>query len=214
MSVPSVVVELVRVVVLADDPVSRSGVVAGLREARTLHVVPDREAARSDVVVCVADDPTRAALLVRQVLSSGARRAVAVVGALDDAALLALVEAGACGLLRRSDATPEALAEAVRTADAGDGALPPDLLGRLLGHVQRLGREVLAPRGLTSGGLTHRERQVLELLADGEDTHGIARQLAYSERTVKNVVHDLTMRLGVRNRTQAVAQALRHGLIS
>ncbi len=121
MSVPSVVVELVRVVVLADDPVSRGGVVSGLREVRTLHVVDDREAARADVVVCVADDPVRAALLVRQVLASGARRAVAVVGALDDTALLALVEAGACGLLRRSDATPEALAHAVRTADDGDG---------------------------------------------------------------------------------------------
>ncbi|MCW2776979.1 MAG: transcriptional regulator, LuxR family [Frankiales bacterium] len=214
MSVPSVVVELVRVVVLADDPVSRSGVVAGLREVRTLHVVDDREAARADVVVCVADDPVRAALLVRQVLASGARRAVAVVGQLDDAALLALVEAGACGLLRRSDATPEALAGAVRTADDGDGTLPPDLLGRLLGHVQRLGRDVLAPRGLSSSGLTTRETQVLQLLADGEDTHGIARQLAYSERTVKNVVHDLTTRLGVRNRTQAVASALRQGLIT
>ncbi len=80
--------------------------------------------------------------------------------------------------------------------------------------MQRLGREVLAPRGLSSTGLTDREQRVLELLADGEDTVGIARRLAYSERTVKNVVHDLTTRLGVRNRTQAVAHALRHGLIA
>ena len=80
--------------------------------------------------------------------------------------------------------------------------------------MQRLGRDVLAPRGLSATGLTERERQVLELLADGEDTQTIATRLRYSERTVKTVVHDLTTRLGVRNRTQAVAHALRHGLIS
>ncbi len=97
-----VVVELVRVVVLADEPVSRAGVVAALREGHALHLLEEREAARADVVVCVADDAGRAALLARQVLASGARRAVAVVGGLDDAALLSLLEAGVSG----RDATP------------------------------------------------------------------------------------------------------------
>jgi DNA-binding NarL/FixJ family response regulator len=54
---------------------------------------------------------------------------------------------------------------------------------------------------------------VLRLLADGHDTAEVGRQLYYSERTVKNIVHDVTSRLDLRNRTHAVAYALRQGLI-
>ena len=54
---------------------------------------------------------------------------------------------------------------------------------------------------------------MLRLVADGYDTAEIAQQLAYSERTVKNVLHDVTTRLQLRNRSHAVAYALREGLI-
>ena len=53
----------------------------------------------------------------------------------------------------------------------------------------------------------------LRLVADGKDTQEIARELSYSERTVKNVLHDVTSRLQLKNRTHAVAYALRQGLI-
>ena len=72
---------------------------------------------------------------------------------------------------------------------------------------------MLAPRGLTFSGLTDREVRVLRLLAEGFDTAEVGRQLFLSERTVKNVVHDVTSRLNLRNRTHAVAYALRQGLI-
>jgi DNA-binding NarL/FixJ family response regulator len=61
--------------------------------------------------------------------------------------------------------------------------------------------------------LTDREIKVLKLLAEGLDTAEVGRRLFYSERTVKNIVHDVTSRLNLRNRTQAVAYALRQGLI-
>jgi len=80
-------------------------------------------------------------------------------------------------------------------------------------QVGQLQRQVLAPRGLTFSGLTERELAVLRLLADGHDTAEVGRQLFYSERTVKNIVHDVTSRLELRNRTHAVAYALRQGLI-
>jgi DNA-binding NarL/FixJ family response regulator len=54
---------------------------------------------------------------------------------------------------------------------------------------------------------------VLRLVAEGHDTSEIADQLCYSERTVKNVLHDITTRLQLRNRTHAVAYAVREGLI-
>jgi DNA-binding NarL/FixJ family response regulator len=96
---------------------------------------------------------------------------------------------------------------------AGDGAIPADLVGGLLSHVGRLQRGVLAPRGFLATGLTERETRVLTLAANGDDTATIASKLAYSERTVKNLLHDLTSRLQLRNRTHAVAYAVRQGLI-
>ncbi|MEZ4597660.1 MAG: LuxR C-terminal-related transcriptional regulator [Chloroflexota bacterium] len=54
---------------------------------------------------------------------------------------------------------------------------------------------------------------MLRLLADGMDTAEVGRELFYSERTVKNIVHDITSRLELRNRTHAVAYAIKQGLI-
>ena len=77
----------------------------------------------------------------------------------------------------------------------------------------RLQREVLSPRGMAFSGLTDREANVLRLVADGYDTAEIADRLAWSERTVKNVIHDITTRHQLRNRSHAVAYAVRAGLI-
>ncbi len=63
------------------------------------------------------------------------------------------------------------------------------------------------------GGLDGREAAVLRLLADGSSTRDIAHRLSYSERTVKAVIQDITQRFGLRNRSHAVAFALRNGLI-
>jgi len=54
---------------------------------------------------------------------------------------------------------------------------------------------------------------VLRLMADGMSTREVAARLSYSERTIKFVVQDLMLRLNVRNRTQAVAMAVRNGWI-
>lgn len=61
--------------------------------------------------------------------------------------------------------------------------------------------------------LRPREREVLALIAEGLSTREVARRLCWSERTIKNVLQDLTTRLGLRNRTQAVAWAVRNDLI-
>jgi DNA-binding NarL/FixJ family response regulator len=61
--------------------------------------------------------------------------------------------------------------------------------------------------------LTDREQQVLALIAAGHATREVARELCYSERTVKNVLHDVVTKLNARSRSQAVACAVREGLI-
>jgi DNA-binding NarL/FixJ family response regulator len=203
------------VFVLAADPLSRAGTVSQLREAPGIRLVDDGKIGAGDVVALVVADETDAETIrtVRLLRRRGAERIVLLVSRLDDKGLLTAIEAGIGGLLRRSQATPQQLGAAIRSVAAGEGAVPPDLLGRLLGQVGQLQRQVLAPRGLTFSGFTEREVSVLRLLADGLDTAEVGRRLYYSDRTVKNIIHDVTSRLDLRNRTHAVAYALKEGLI-
>jgi DNA-binding NarL/FixJ family response regulator len=203
----------INVSVWASDPLSRAGTVAQLRGQGRVHVVDDNEGT-ADVALVVADEIDAEALRsIRSLRRQGARSVALLVTRLDDRALLAAVEAGVSGVLRRSQATVLNLVSTIKSVAAGEGALPPDLLARLLDQVGHLQRQVLAPRGLTFSGLTERELDVLRLLAEGLDTAEVSGRLFYSERTVKNIIHDVTSRLELRNRTHAVAYAIKQGLI-
>jgi DNA-binding NarL/FixJ family response regulator len=200
--------------VIAADPLSRAGAISQLRAMGDVVLADEDHVGDGGVALVVADEvDVETVRTVRGLRRRGVERIALLVGRLDDKGLLAAVEAGVGGVIRRSDASPHNLASAMRSVASGDGLLPPDLLGRLLDQVGHLQRQVLAPRGLTFSGLTERELGVLRLLADGHDTAEVGKQLFYSERTVKNIVHDLTSRLELRNRTHAVAYAIREGLI-
>jgi DNA-binding NarL/FixJ family response regulator len=202
------------VVVMAADPLSRAGIVSQLRRAQGFGVVTSDDPPPDAVALVVADDLSDAVVgELRALRGRGVRRVVLLVARVDDRSLLAAAEAGVTGVLRRSEATAGNLASAIRSAAAGEGSLPPDLLGRLLRQVGQLQRQVLSPRGLTLSGLTEREASVLRLVAEGYDTTEIGQRLFYSERTVKNIIHDVTSRLELRNRAHAVAYAIREGLI-
>ena len=206
--------ERIPVYVYASDPLSQAGIASQLRSRPELHVVDDGDLDGASVALVVVDDvDDEAVRVVTAMQRNGCPRVVLVVTRLDDGGLLAAVEAGICGFVRRGDAVPEKLAAAVVAAASGDGTVPPDLLGRLLRQVGQLHRHVLSPRGLSISGMSEREITVLRLVADGLDTAEVANELFYSERTVKNVIHDVTTRLNLRNRTHAVAYALRNGLI-
>ncbi len=204
----------VPVIVHANDPVSQAGIASGLRSRPEVHVIEEGDVELAAVAIVVADEiDSEVVRLLRSIQRNGCPRVVLVVSRVDDTGPLTAAGAGATALLRRSEATPEHLARAVHAAAAGDGTVPPDLLGRLLDQVSRLHDQVLAPRGLTFSGLSEREVEVLRLVADGFDTGEIARTLCYSERTVKNVLHDVVTKLNARSRSQAVAYAVREGLI-
>lgn len=194
------------------DPISQAGVVAQLRMRPEIRVVDSIDQALVAVVIADHVDEVTTREL-RGMCKDNHPRLMLVATVVDDAALVAAAEAGVAGLLRRSDASAETLVRTIVKVASGQGEVPPDLLGRLLEQVGRLQRQVLAPRGLTFTGLTPRETEVLRLVADGHDTAEIALAMCYSERTVKNVLHDLTTRLQLRNRTHAVAYAVREGLI-
>jgi DNA-binding NarL/FixJ family response regulator len=127
---------------------------------------------------------------------------------LSEASVLAAMRAGAVGYLRKDSLTPESLATAVRAAANGTGVVTSELLRDLLDGITPDGYEKPA-----SARLTEREQQVLSLIAAGHATREVAEQLCYSERTVKNVLHDVVTKLNARSRSQAVAFAVREGLI-
>ena len=202
------------VFVYATDAVSQIGIAGQLRARPEVRVVGEREIDAAQVAVLVFDGiDGESVRVVRAVQRNGCPRVLLVVSHLDEPGLLAGVEAGVSGFLRRSETSPETLVQGIRAAAAGDGTVPSDLLGRLLSQVSLVHQQVLAPRGLSFSTLSEREVEVLKLLSEGHPTSEVARRLCYSERTVKNVLQDMTRRHNLRNRTHAVAYALRQGLI-
>jgi DNA-binding NarL/FixJ family response regulator len=144
---------------------------------------------------------------VRLAHGTGARL-VALASSPDEDSLLDAVAAGLAGFLVRAELTPQHLVNTLRLVASGSGPLPPELLARLVARLARRERP-----GLPAGGLGRRELEVLRLLAEGGSTRDIAGQLCYSERTVKNIVHDALTKMNCRTRTQAVALATRQGFI-
>jgi DNA-binding NarL/FixJ family response regulator len=197
----------------ADDPISWAGVASQLKPRPEVLVLEGADVLQARVSLVVTDQVSEAALRTMRALRQRGCAVVLVVVELDDSALVAAIEAGVAALVRRSEATPERLVAVIRSAAAGEAAVPPDLLCRLLDQVGQLQRQVLSPRGLSFAGLADREIEVLRLVADGLDTAEIATRLSYSQRTIKTVLHDVTTRLQLRNRSHAVAYALRQGLI-
>lgn len=205
--------ERTSVFVYAEDPLLEAGLVSQLRARPELVLVGESQLGQAAVALVAADTTDEPAIrVVRALQRNGCPRVVMVVSRLDDASLLVAVEAGACGLVRRSEATSERLVSAIAAAARGDGTVPPDLLGRLLAEVGRAQRDGTG-RGYGMRHLSEREVEVLRLLAEGLGTAEVAGKMAYSERTIKNVLHEVTSRLQLRNRTHAVAYAVREGLI-
>ncbi len=167
-------------------------------------LAPGRLLAGAAVLLFDGDRPDLDALLDALPVSSRPRL-VAAVGEVRDERLERLARAGVSAILYRRELTPELLTATVRAVLQGRTSMPTDLLPRLLSK-RRADR-------LERGALSDRELAVLRMLADGEDTRGIAQGLCYSERTVKNVVHDVLTKLNCRTRAQAVATATRAGII-
>ena len=112
------------------------------------------------------------------------------------------MRSGAHGYLTK-DLNPDALVRAVRSAYAGQLAMDRDVAGRL---VERLLTSSAGRHGDDPAidRLTRREREVLELLADGLTDREIAAALTLSRRTVETHVSSILHKLGARNRAEAV----------
>jgi NarL family two-component system response regulator YdfI len=123
----------------------------------------------------------------------------------DDELIVRGLRAGARGYLLK-DAGREVLLDAIRAAHAGELLLPGPVATRLVARLE----EARPARG---EDLSRRELEVLALIAQGAPSKQIARQLRIAERTVKAHVTSVFHKLAVDTRAQAVAVALRRGLL-
>ncbi|MBH0241635.1 response regulator transcription factor [Streptomyces cavourensis] len=204
----------VTVAVYAEDLILQTGMIHQLRMRPEIELIPEAEADRAQVslvVVDVVDDQT--VQLLHRLQRNTSTRTGLVVGFFESGALQTMIECGVAAVLRRGEADQDRLIHLVKAMANGEGVLPGDLLGKLLDHVSSLQRTVLDPRGLTLSTLTAREAEMIRLVSEGYDTAEIAQKTSYSERTVKNVLHEVATRLDLRNRAHAVGYAMRHGLI-
>ncbi|MFD4991368.1 response regulator [Cellulosimicrobium cellulans] len=117
--------------------------------------------------------------------------------------VLPAIEAGAIGYLLK-DALPDDLIRAVRAAGRGESVLAPSVTQHLMGQVRRPG----------AGTLTDREKQVLQLVANGSSNREAAAALFIGEASIKTHLQHVYDKLGVRDRASAVAEGYRRRLLT
>jgi len=190
-----------------DDAVESVGDAGSIRDAW------QHEGLREADVVVLDQELVGGIEFIRQVREATGAHVLVCSASADETDVVAAVAAGATGYICKDTLTAEGLVAAVGAAAVGAGVMAPELLGTLLRGISRASEEVLEPRGLSLTRLNAREQQVMRLVAAGHPIREVAEQLRYSERTIKNVIHDVVTKLNVRTRSQAVAHAVRDGLI-
>jgi DNA-binding NarL/FixJ family response regulator len=214
----------IRVVVADDQDIVRAGFGALLATQPDIAVVGSAGDGAEAVRVCREQEPDVVLMDVRMPVMDGieATRRLAADGDdrprvlmlttfdLDEYVYDAL-RSGASGFLLK-DVAAERLFDAVRVVAAGDALLAPAVTRRLIGEFARMRpRPAAPPERLRE--LTPRETEVLRLVAEGLSNGEIAKRLVVSEETVKTHVSRVLMKLGLRDRTQAVVTAYESGLV-
>jgi DNA-binding NarL/FixJ family response regulator len=128
-----------------------------------------------------------------------------------DEAVYAALRAGASGFLLK-DAAPAEIVNAIRSVVAGEAWLDPAVARRLIDEFAAR-PEPHTPTPAEMAQLTPREREVLSLMARGLSNADVALELFISEATVKTHLARVMMKLGVREKAQAVAAAYQTGLV-
>ncbi|MCB0961848.1 MAG: response regulator transcription factor [Acidimicrobiales bacterium] len=128
----------------------------------------------------------------------------------DQSVIAEALRAGASGYLVKDCSTDE-IADAVRQAASEDATLSPELATAMLDEVRRIEPDPVEADA--DRVVTKREVEVLQLIADGCSTPEVAERLFISQKTVKNHLASIYHKLDARDRTQAVLQAVRMGIV-
>jgi RNA polymerase sigma factor (sigma-70 family) len=196
------VAEGLALVLRADPAINVIGTAGTIEDAARLCAVT-----QPSVVIVDADLPDGGAgeALVRIRAVAPQANLVMMTSTADDHALATAVDEGYMGYIDKKAGADELLG-AVRSADAGDAYFSPYALARLL-HERRSASDALH-------ALPQREREVLQMLADGRSVDDIARSLRLSTHTVRNHIRRAMKHLGVHTRLDAVVAAVRAGVLT
>ncbi|QPP09078.1 response regulator transcription factor [Streptomyces bathyalis] len=214
----------IRVLIADDEPLVRGGLSLVIDAADDLTVVGEAASGpetlaqaahlNPDVVLLDIRMPGSDGIAVTRALHSRPRtpRIVIVTTFGLDSYLHQALAAGADGFVLK-DSPAELIQQAVRSAASGDAVLSPAMTRRLISrYTANPPPDPTPPPGY--GQLTGREREVLRLLAQGQSNAEIASRLFISEATVKTHITRILMKLGLRDRAQAIVLANRHGLFA
>jgi DNA-binding NarL/FixJ family response regulator len=212
----------VRVLIVDDDDLMRAGLKSVLASDESVQVVGeigDGRAAvestrvqRPDVVLMDIRMPDLDGIAAtREVLASSPDVKVVILTTFEeDEYIFGALNAGASGfLLKRT--RPEELIAAIHTIASGDSLLSPSVTRRVIDRMAREPATAVSPSRRLDA-LTPREREVLELVARGLSNGEIATALFVEESTVKSHVKRILMKLGLRDRVQAVIFAYESGV--
>ena len=203
----------VRIVLVDDHEVVRRGVADVLREEADLEVVAEAGSVAEAIARVRQYRPEIVILDVRLPDGSGVEacreirswspdtRVIMLTSYADDEALFASILAGASGYVLKQIRMDDLLA-AIRCVAAGGSLLDPAVTERVL---RRLRGEDRSPADKAFDALTERERDILVLIAEGLSNRQIAERVFLAEKTVKNYVSSILMKLGLSRRTEAVA---------
>jgi DNA-binding NarL/FixJ family response regulator len=213
---------VIRVLLADDQALVRAGFAMILKSERDIEVVGGAGDGREAVSMAAELDPDVVLMDVRMPELDGIEATRRIVGGERGPRVLVLttfdldeyvyegLRAGASGFLLK-DAPEEQLVTAIRVVAAGGSLFAPSVTRRLIEEFTSRRRSLEPSPGLEE--LTARELEVLRLLARGLANAEIARTLVVSEHTVKTHVARILMKLGLRDRVQAVVAAYESGLV-
>lgn len=210
----------IRVLLADDHAIFRRGVRSLLAEYPDIEIVGEAENSPSTLRLVVESHPDVVLLDVQMEGASGIevartlRRNHPDIGIIilttfdNDEYLFGAIQAGAQAYVLK-DIALQSLPETIRAVQRGERLISPQLIGRVLQQFQDLANE----RVRQETGLSAEELDILRMTADGATNQEIAQRLFWSEVTVKKRMQDISQKLGAANRAQAVAIAIRRGLI-
>jgi DNA-binding NarL/FixJ family response regulator len=209
---------VIRVVIVDDHAMIREGLRAALSSRPDLAIVGEAATGNEAVAICEQTTPDvvvmdldlpdiDGATATRRILDTQTTAHVVVLTMhADDNAVLRAVRAGARGYVLK-DADRDEIERAIRTVAGGGTVFGGTTGDRLLDAVTGAGRQSMTP----FPQLTDRERELLELVAQGRSNTDIARLLFLSQKTVRNRVSTVFSKLGVSDRPQAIVTAREAG---
>ena len=204
----------IRVLLVDDHELIRQGLARAVERAGDMEVVGQAatvaealaawRALRPDVVVTDLQLPDGSGLAIVRTARSESEEVGLVVLTMHagDAQVFAAMEAGASAFLGKETRGSEVVSTARHAAAAPRGFLSPSLTASMMRRAD-----------VASTRLTKREQEILRAVADGLATADIAQRLFLGESTVKTHLNRIYRKLGVANRTQALAAAVRLGLL-